>query len=64
MRTSWALGGATSTSSSLRGSPAPQQTAALHLIGFPVVSDMVVEASKEVRSRAQESSLALCAALI
>ena len=42
MRTSWARGGATSTSSILRGSPAPQQTAALHLMGFPAVSDMVV----------------------
>lgn len=41
MRTSCARGGATSTSSSLRGSPAAQQTAALHLIGFPAVSDMV-----------------------
>jgi len=35
--TSCALGGATSTSSILRGSPAAQQTAALHLIGLPVV---------------------------
>ena len=37
MRTSWACGGATSTSSTLRGSPAPQQTAALHLMTFPAV---------------------------
>lgn len=40
MRTSFARGGATSTSSSLRGSPAAQQTAALHLMVFPAVSDM------------------------
>lgn len=47
--TSCACGGATSTSSSLRGSPAPQQTAALHLMVFPVVSDMV-ERVKRVSS--------------
>ena len=35
--TSLAFGGATSTSSILRDSPAPQQTAALHLIDIPVV---------------------------
>lgn len=40
--TSCARGGATSTSSILRGSPAPQQTAALHVMGFPAVSDMAV----------------------
>lgn len=40
MRTSWARGGATSIFSTLRGSPAPQQMAALHLMGFPVVSDI------------------------
>lgn len=42
MRTSCARGGATSTSSIFRGSPAPQQTAALHVMGFPAVSDMVI----------------------
>ena len=41
MRTSCARGGATSTSSSLSSSPAAQQTAALHVMGFPAVSDMV-----------------------
>lgn len=34
MRTSWALGGATSTSSTERGSPAPQATAAYKLVGI------------------------------
>ena len=38
--TSLAFGGATSTSSILRGSPAPQQTAALHLIVVPAVDDI------------------------
>ena len=38
--TSLAFGGATSTSSTLRGSPAPQQTAALHLIVVPTVDDI------------------------
>lgn len=41
MRTSRARGGATSTSSILKGSPAPQQTAALHVIVLPTVSSMV-----------------------
>lgn len=38
--TSLDFGGATSTSSILRGSPAPQQTAALHLIVVPAVDDI------------------------
>lgn len=38
--TSLAFGGATSTSSILRGSPAPQQTAALHLMVVPAVDDI------------------------
>jgi hypothetical protein len=38
--TSCARGGSTSISSTLSGSPAPQHTAALHLMTFPVVSDM------------------------
>lgn len=41
--TSWACGGATSTSSILRDSPAAQHTAALHLMGFPTVSDMAAK---------------------
>ena len=40
IRTSWAFGGATSTSSSFRGSPGPQQTAALQVMVFPTVSAM------------------------
>ena len=42
IRTSWTFGGATSTSSSFRGSPGPQQTAALQAMIFPTVSAMVV----------------------
>lgn len=38
MRTSLAFGGATSTSSILSSSPAPQHTAALHVITLPTVS--------------------------
>ena len=38
--TSLAFGGATSICSILRGSPAPQQTAALHLIVVPAVDDI------------------------
>ena len=34
MRTSWALGGATSMSSMERGSPAPQATAAYNSVGI------------------------------
>src|SRR6266478_1990580 len=41
VHTSCARGGSTSTSSSLSGSPAPQHTAALHLMTFPAVSDMI-----------------------
>ena len=47
MRTSCARGVATSTSSIFRGSPAPQQTAALQVMGFPAVSDMVVDEKKD-----------------
>lgn len=47
MRTSCARGVATSTSSIFRGSPAPQQTAALQVMGFPAVSDMVVGEKKD-----------------
>lgn len=43
MRTSCACGGATSTSSIFSSSPAPQHTAALQVIVFPTVSDMLVE---------------------
>jgi hypothetical protein len=57
MRTSLALGGATSTSSIFKGSPAPQQTAALHLIGFPAV-DMAV-ADEERRERKTMEGLVL-----
>lgn len=59
MRTSWACGGATSTSSILRDSPAPQQTAALHFITFPAVSDILQECrrsefdSEKMRSEVQ-----------
>ena len=42
MRTSCALGGATSMSSMTRSSPAPQHTAALQVMVFPAVSDIVV----------------------
>ena len=38
--TSLAFGDATSTSSITRGSPAPQQTAALHLMVVPTVDDI------------------------
>ena len=55
MRTSFALGGATSTSSILSGSPWPQQTAALHLMGFPAVSDMLERVMGEVREGRREA---------
>lgn len=53
MRTSWGPGGATSTSSSLRGSPAAQQTAALQFMGFPTV-DMDVRRKEGKRGRNKE----------
>ena len=40
IRTSCALGAATSTSSTLTASPAAQHTAALHFMTFPAVSDI------------------------
>lgn len=49
MRTSCARGGATSTSSILSSSPAAQQTAALHVMTFPVVSDMAAGGRREER---------------
>ena len=47
MRTSLAFGGATSTSSILSSTPAPQHTAALHLMTFPAVSDMLRDGRNE-----------------
>ena len=50
-RTSLARGGATSISSIFKGSPAPQHTAALHLIGRPTVSaiSLIVESLTDTR---------------
>lgn len=57
IRTSLARGGSTCTVSSLSGSPAAQQTAALQVIVFPVVSDMVVVEKRVVEKSKKNQEL-------
>ena len=52
-RTSWALGGATVTSS-MRRSLTPRATAALHVIGLPAKADMARATQQPQRDEARE----------